>query len=80
MQNQEKYQTAVDKKLITNLEREMEFLKSKISTKKEIIKKLLNNDIRQNKSCNMVGKTRVFDVTYKVMASQRAVQVTQKTL
>ena len=80
MQNQEKYQTAVDKKLITNLEREMEFLKSKISTKKEIIKKLLNNDIRQNKSCNMVGKTRVFDVTHEVMASQRAVQVTQKTL
>ena len=80
MQNQEKYQTAVDKKLITNLEREMEFLKSKISTKKEIIKKLLNNDIRQNKSCNMVGKTRVFDVTHEVMASQRAVQVTHKTL
>ena len=80
MQNQEKYQTVVDKKLITNLEREMEFLKSKISTKKEIIKKLLNNDIRQNKSCNMVGKTRVFDVTHEVMASQRAVQVTHKTL
>ena len=46
-----------DKKLITNLERKIEFLKSEISTKNEIIKKLLNNDIRQNKSCNMVGET-----------------------
>ena len=55
LQNQEEYQTAVDKKLIANLESEIEFLKSDISTKNEIIKKLLNNDIRQNKSCNMVG-------------------------
>ena len=80
LQNQERNQTVVDKKLITNLKREIEFLISKISTKNEIIKKILNNDIRQNKSCNMVGETRVFDVTHEVMASQRAVQVTQKTL
>ena len=45
----------LDKKLITNLEREIQFLKSDISTKNEIIKRLLNNDILQNKSCNMVG-------------------------
>ena len=55
LHNQEEYQTVVDKKLITNLEREIEFLKSEISIKNEIIKKLLNKDIRQNKNCNMVG-------------------------
>ena len=65
LHNQEEYQTVVDKKLITNLEREIEFLKSEISTKNEIIKKLLNNDIRQNKSCNMVGETWDFDVTHE---------------
>ena len=45
LHNQEAYQTVVDKKLLTNLEREIEFLKSGISSKNEIIKKLLNNDI-----------------------------------
>ena len=60
----------VDKKLITNLEREIEFLKSEISTKNEIIKKLLNNDICQNKSCNMVGETWNFDVTHETSDSQ----------
>ena len=55
----------VDRKLITNLEKETEFLKSKISTKNEIVKKLLNNDIHQNKICNMVGKTWDFDVTHE---------------
>ena len=55
LHNQEEYQTVVDKKLVTNLEREIEFLKSGISTKNEIIKKLVNN-IRQNKSCSMVGE------------------------
>ena len=64
MHNQKEYQTVADKKLITNLEREIEFLKSEISTKNEIIKKLLN-DIRQNKSCNMVGETWDFDVPHE---------------
>ena len=77
----------VDKRLITRHEREIEFLKSEISTKNEIIKKLLNNDILQNKSCNMMGGEGVGEwhgtsmlLTKKVIASQRAVQVTQKTL
>ena len=70
LHNQEKYQTVVDKKLITNLEREIEFLKSEISTKNEIIKKLLNNDIRQNKNCNMVGETWDFDVTHETSDSE----------
>ena len=70
LHNQEEYQTVVDKKLITNLEREIEFLKSKISTKNEIIKKLLNNDILQNKSCNMVGKTWDFDVPHETSDSE----------
>ena len=70
MHNQEEYQTVVDKELITNLEREIEFLKSKISTKNEIIKKLLNNDIRQNKSCNKTGKTWDFDATHETSDSE----------
>ena len=49
LHNQEEYQTVVDNK-------EIEFLKSKVSTKIEIIKKPVNNDIHQRKSCNMVGK------------------------
>ena len=69
MHNQEEYQTVVDKTLITNLEREIEFLKSEISIKNEIIKKLLN-DIRQNKNCNMVGETWDFDVTHETSASE----------
>ena len=70
MHNQEEYQTVVDKKLITNLEREIEFLKSEISIKNEIIKKLLNNDIRQNKNCNMVGETWDFDITHETCDSE----------
>ena len=69
MHNQEEYQTVVDKKLITNLEREIEFLKSEISSKNEIIKKLFNN-IRQNKSCSMVGETWDFDVTHETSDNQ----------
>ena len=38
LHNQEDCQTVVDKKLITNLEREIEFLKSEISTRNEITK------------------------------------------
>ena len=75
MHNQEEYQTVVDKKLITNLEREIEFLKSEISIKNEIIKKLLNNDIRQNKNCNMVGETWDFDVTHETSDSESTVSI-----
>ena len=72
----------VNKKLITKHEREIQFLRSEISTKNEIIKKFLNNDILQNKNCNMVvgGHGILMLLTKKVLASQRAVQVTQKTL
>ena len=71
LQNQDEYQTAVDEKLITNLEREIEFFKSEISSKNEITKKLLNNDIcRQNKSWNMAGETWDFDVPHKASDSE----------
>ena len=82
LHNQEEYQTVVDKKWITNLEKEIAFLKSEITTKNEIIKKLLNNDIPENKSCNMVGgwggQGTVILLTKQVTASLRAVQVTQR--
>ena len=48
----------------------MLFLKSKIYTKNEIIKKLLNNGIRQNKSCSVVGETWDFDITHEASDSQ----------
>ena len=70
LHKQEEYQTVVDKKLITNLEGEIEFLESENSTKKEIIKKLLDNDIRQNKGCNMAGKTWDFEVTHETSGSE----------
>ena len=73
LHNQKEYQTVVGKKLITNLEREIEFLKSEISTKNEIIKKILNNDICQNKSCNMVGETWDFDVTQDAIVESKNV-------
>ena len=69
LHNQKEYQTVLDKKLITNLEREIEFLQSEISTKNEIIKKILNN-IRQNKSGSMFGETWDFDVTHETSDSQ----------
>ena len=52
--SQEEYQTVVDKKLITNLKKEIEFLKSEITTKNEIIKKLLVMISVRKKSCKMV--------------------------
>ena len=64
-----------NEKLITNLERGIEFLESEISIKNEIIKKLLNNDIRQNKSCNMVGETWDFDVTHETSDSESTCSV-----
>ena len=70
LHNQEEYQTVVDEKLITNLEREIEFFKSEISSKNEITKKLLNNDIRQNKSWNMAGETWDFDVPHETSDSE----------
>ena len=70
MHNQEEYQNVVDKKLITNLKKESEFLKSEITTKNEIIKKLLNNDLRDNKRCIIVRGTWDFDVTHKPSDSQ----------
>ena len=60
----------VDKKLITNLERDIEFHKSEISMKHEMIKKLLHDDIRQNKNRNIVGETRDFDVTHETSDSE----------
>ena len=68
--NQEEYQTVVDHKLITNLERVIEFLKSEILTENEIIKKLLDNDIHQNENCNTVRETWNFDVTHAISDSQ----------
>ena len=70
MHNQGEYQAVEDKKLIANLEIETGIFKSEICPKNEIIKELLNNDIRQNKSFNKVGETWHFDVTHETSDSQ----------
>ena len=44
--NQEEYQTVLDKKIITNLERGIEFLNSEISTKNEIKNVLIMISVR----------------------------------
>ena len=70
LHNREEYQTVVDKKLTTNLERETEFLKSEISTKNQVINKLLNNDIRHDKTCIMAEETWDFDVPHGTSDSE----------
>ena len=64
---------------MNNFEREIEFLKSEISTKNEIIKKLLNN-ICQNKSCSMVGETWDFDITHETSDSQSTDSISNSQL
>lgn len=49
---QDQRETVLDENLINNLEKKI--TKNEITTKNEIIKKFLNNHIRENKSCNMV--------------------------
>ena len=70
LHNQEDYQTVVDKKIINNPAKEIEFLKSDITTKNEITWKFINNDIRENRSCNMIVEAWYFDVTYETNDTQ----------
>ena len=80
LHNQEEYQTVVDKKLITNLERETEFFKSEISTKNEIIKNFLIISVRI-KAVIWWGKHGTLMLLMKqVIASRHAVHLTQKVL
>ena len=81
MHNQEDYQTVVDKKLISNLERELEAPKSEIFTKNEIIKKIFSKDICQKKAAIWWRKHgALMLLTKQKIISGRAVQVTQKVL
>ena len=46
LHNKEEYQTLVDKRIIATLEKEVEFLKTEICSKNEIINTFLNNNIQ----------------------------------
>ena len=56
LHNEEEYQTLVDKRIIATLEKEIEFLKTDICPKNEIINKFLNNNTQKNNNANMEGE------------------------
>ena len=49
----DQHQTLVDKRIITNLEKEIHFLKTEIETKNEIIKNFTKNDSHRNEDNNV---------------------------
>ena len=55
--SQEEYQTLVDKRLIANLKKEINFLKTEIETKNEIIKKFIKNDSHRDEDNNVLEVT-----------------------
>ena len=67
--NKEEYQTFVDKRIIATLEKKVEFLKTEICSKNEIINKLLNNNIQKNNNDNMEGEIWNFGDTYNTSDS-----------
>ena len=54
--NKEEYKTLVDKIIIATLEKQIEFLKTEICSKNEIINKFLNNNTQKNNNDNMEGE------------------------
>ena len=56
LHNKEEYQTLVDKRIIATLEKEIEFLKTEICSKNEIINKFLNNNTQKNNNDNTEGE------------------------
>ena len=62
LHNKEEYQTLVVKRIIATLEKEVEFLKTEICSKNEIINKFLNNNIQKNNNDNMEGEIERFSL------------------
>ena len=56
LHNKEEYKTLVVKRIIATLEKEIEFLKTKICSKNEIINKFLKNNTHNNNNDNMEGE------------------------
>ena len=53
LHNKEEYQTLVNKRIIATLEKEIEFLKTGICSKNDIINTFLNNNTQKNNNNNM---------------------------
>ena len=53
LHNKEEYQTLVDKRVIATLEKEIEFFKTEICSKNEIVNKFLHNNTQKNNNDNM---------------------------
>ena len=79
LHNKEEYQTLVDKRIIATLEKEVEFLKTEICSKNEIINKFLNNNIQKNNNDNMEGEIWNFGDTCNTSDSHYVVQSSQET-
>ena len=56
LHNKEEYQTLVNKRIIATLEKEIEFFKTEICSKNEVINKFLNNNTQKNNKDNMEGQ------------------------
>ena len=79
LHNKEEYQTLVDKRIIATLKKEVEFLKTEICSKNEIINKFLNNNIQKNNNDNMEGEIWNFGDTCNTSDSHSVVQSSQET-
>ena len=72
--SQDEHQTLVDKRIIPNLEKEINFLKTKIETKNEIIKNFIKNDSHRDENFNVQNLN--FNESFN-FGSLHAYQVTQ---
>ena len=78
--HKEKYKTLVDKRLIATLEKEIEFLKTEINIKNEIINKFFNNNTtrvttilwREKHGALMIYSILLILSLFAVQASQKA--------
>ena len=68
--NKEEHQTLIDKRIIATLEKEIEFLKTEIRSKNEIITKFLNNNTQKKNNDNMEGEIWDFGATFNTSDSQ----------
>ena len=70
LHNKEEYHTLVNKRIIATLEKEIEFLKTEICSKNELINKFLNNNTQKNNNNNMERDLWEFGDTFNTFDSQ----------
>ena len=69
MDNKEECQTLVDKRITATLEKEIEFLKTDVCSKNEVIDKFLSNNNQKNNNDNMDGEIWDFRDTFNTSDS-----------